>query len=125
VRSQENGPCENTKVFAEMCVPGEEITRLYYAFVRVFSNGWSVGTNPNMLVDWEAPSGQKLAFPVGFQVGKVRKLGKLPVKFDAQVQYFAVRPQVYGPKWNLQFQITPILPALIGRKRRGGIPPCV
>jgi hypothetical protein len=89
---------------------------LYYAFVYVFSNGWSIGTNPNMFVNWEAPNGNKVAFPVGFQVGKLRKLGILPVKFDVQVQYFAVRPQVNAPKWNLQLQITPILPALIGRK---------
>lgn len=89
---------------------------LYYAFVWVFSNGWSVGTNPNMFVDWEAPSGNKVAFPVGFQVGKVRKLGILPVKFDVQVQYFPVRPQVGGPRWNLQLQVTPILPGLTKRK---------
>jgi Putative MetA-pathway of phenol degradation len=89
---------------------------LIYAFVHTFPNGWTVGTNPNMLVDWEASSGNKVSFPVGLQVGKLRKLGPMPVKFDLQVQYYAVRPQVYGPKWNLQLQITPILPALIGRK---------
>jgi hypothetical protein len=64
-----------------------------------------------------ASRGNKVAFPVGLQVGKLRKLGPLPVKFDVQVQYYAVRPRVYGPKWNLQFQITPILPALIKRTR--------
>ena len=50
---------------------------LYYAFVWVYSNGWSVGTNPSMSVDWEASSGNKVAFPVGLQVGKLRKLGPL------------------------------------------------
>jgi hypothetical protein len=90
---------------------------LYYAFVHVYSNGWSLGTNPSMSVDWEASRGNKLAFPVGLQIGKLRKLGPLPVKFDLQAQYYAVRPQVYGPKWNLQLQITPILPSLIGRNR--------
>ena len=89
---------------------------LYYAFVWVYSNGWSVGTNPSMSVDWEAPNGNKVAFPVGLQVGKLRKLGLLPVKFDVQAQYYVVRPQVNSAKWNLQLQITPILPALIGRK---------
>jgi hypothetical protein len=89
---------------------------LYYAFVHVYSNGWSVGTNPSVTVDWEASRGNKLAFPVGLQIGKLRKLGPMPVKFDLQAQYYAVRPQVYGPKWNLQLQITPILPALVGRK---------
>jgi hypothetical protein len=89
---------------------------LIYAFVRTLPNGWTVGTNPNMLVDWEASSGNKVSFPVGLQVGKLRRLGPMPVKFDLQVQYYAVRPQVNGPKWNLQLQITPILPALIRRK---------
>ena len=50
---------------------------LYYAFVWVYSNGWSVGTNPSMSVDWEAPNGNKVAFPVGLQVGKLRKLGPM------------------------------------------------
>jgi hypothetical protein len=89
---------------------------LIYAFVRTLPNGWTVGTNPNMFVDWEAPSGNKVSFPVGLQVGKLRKLGPMPVKFDLQVQYYAVHPQVYGSKWNLQLQITPILPALIKHK---------
>jgi hypothetical protein len=52
----------------------------------------------------------------GLQVGKVRKLGPLPMKFDVQFQYFPVRPQVGGPRWNLQLQVTPLLPGLIKRK---------
>ena len=89
---------------------------LIYAFVRTLPNGWTIGTNPNMFVDWEAPSGNKVTFPVGLQVGKLRKLGPMPVKFDLQVQYYAVHPQVYGSKWNVQLQITPILPSLIKHK---------
>ena len=89
---------------------------LIYAFVHTLPNGWTVGTNPDMLVDWEASRGNRLTFPVGLQVGKLHKVGILPVKFDVQVQYYAVRPEVNSPKWNLQFQMTPILPALIGRK---------
>jgi hypothetical protein len=89
---------------------------LIYAFVRTLPNGWTVGTNPNMFVDWEASRGNKVSFPVGLQVGKLRKLGPMPVKFDLQVQYYAVHPQVYGSKWSLQLQITPILPSLIKHK---------
>jgi hypothetical protein len=37
---------------------------LIYAFVRTLPNGWTVGTNPNMFVDWEAPSGNKVSFPL-------------------------------------------------------------
>ena len=38
---------------------------LNYAFVWVYPNGWSVGINPGMFVDWEASKGNKVAFPVG------------------------------------------------------------
>jgi hypothetical protein len=89
---------------------------MYYAFVYAFRDGWSVGTNPAMTVDWQASSGNKVTFPVGVQIGKLRKVGPMPVKFDVQAQYYMVRPGAFAPKWNLQFQVTPILPALIGRK---------
>jgi hypothetical protein len=89
---------------------------LYYAFVHVYQNGWSVGTNPAMTVDWEASRGNRVAFPVGLQVGKLRKIGILPVKFEVQAQYYAVHPQIFGPKWNLQLQMTPIVPGLIKHK---------
>jgi hypothetical protein len=50
----------------------------------------------------------------GLQVGKLRKLGPLPVKFDVQAQYYAVRPS-NGPNWNIQLQITPTISPLIKR----------
>jgi hypothetical protein len=87
-----------------------------WAFVYFLSHGWSLGTNPNALVDWEAPTGSRVTFPLGLQIGKLRTLGHLPVKFDLQVQYYAVRPTAYSPKWSVQLEITPILPALIKAK---------
>jgi hypothetical protein len=86
---------------------------LQYAFVCFLANGWTLGTNPNAQIDWEAPDGEKVAFPIGLQIGKVKRLGRLPVKFDAQVQYYVARPDVHGPRWNLQFMVTPIIPSPI------------
>jgi hypothetical protein len=88
----------------------------FYSFVYFFPKGWSVGTNPNVLVNWEAPSGHRVTFPVGLEIGKLTKLGHMPVKFDVQGQYYPVHEQTYGPKWNLQLQVTPIIPSLIKRK---------
>ena len=88
----------------------------YYSFVYVFSNGWSVGTEPNFGVNWEGTKGNKVSFPVGPQVGKLLKCGPLPVKVELQELYYPVRPDVYGPRWDVQLQVTPILPALIKRK---------
>jgi len=41
--------------------------------------------------------------------------GGLPTLFQLQVQYYPVRPDVAGQKWNVQLQATPTIPALIKR----------
>jgi hypothetical protein len=39
-------------------------------------------------------------------------LGKLPVQFQVAGQYFVERP-TGGPGWNVQLQVTPVIPKLI------------
>jgi hypothetical protein len=84
-----------------------------YAFVYFLRDGWSVGTNPDVFVDWEAKPGNQVTFPMGLQIGKLRKLGPLPIKFDVQAEYYAIHPEVHGSKWGAQLQITPVIPSLI------------
>jgi len=94
-------------------------TLVQYNFTWSFDSGWSVGSNPNFTVNWEAPIGQRVTFPVGLQVGKLLHAGPMPVKVDLQAMYYAVRPtQVYGmavpsPKCGFQLQLTPVIPSLI------------
>jgi hypothetical protein len=94
-------------------------TLVQYNFTRSFDNGWSVGSSPNFTVNWEAPRGQRVTFPVGLQVGKLLHAGPMPVKVDLQPTYYAVRPtRIYGtaipsPKWGFQLQLTPVIPSLI------------
>ena len=110
-----------TYVFTQQWFPiggnGKKTNQMstYYSFIYFFSNGWSVGTQPQMLVNWEARRDDRVTFPIGLQVGKLRKAGPLPVKFDLMVQYYPVHTEVYSPKWNLQLQVTPIVPKLIKR----------
>jgi hypothetical protein len=79
---------------------------------RFFGEGWSVGYSGNILADWEAPVRERWTVPVGLSVGKVVMLGKLPVQVQFGAQYFVARP-TGGPEWNLQLQITPVIPRLI------------
>jgi hypothetical protein len=76
---------------------------------RVFQNGWTIGTQPTLSVDWEAPEGERVTFPVGVQVGKMCKCGGTPTLVQVQFQYYAVHPGGAGPKWNVQLQVTPTL----------------
>jgi len=84
-------------------------------FTYFFSNGWSIGTQPDFLVNWQAPRNQRLTFPVGPQVGRLCKCGHTPTLFQLQFQYYPIHPSIYGPKWNIQLQITPTIPRLIKR----------
>ena len=82
-------------------------------FTYFFKNGWNIGTEPNFLVNWQAPRNQRLTFPIGPQVGKMCKCGHTPTLFQLQFEYYPIHPSVYGPKWNIQLQITPTIPSLI------------
>ena len=78
-----------------------------------FGEGWSIGYSGNILADWTAPSEDVWTVPVGLGLGKVVKLGRLPVKIQLAVQYMPVHPRISGQEWNVQLQITPVIPKLI------------
>jgi hypothetical protein len=78
-----------------------------------FGEGWSIGYSGNILANWKAPSGDVWTVPVGLGVGKVVKLGRLPVKLQLSLQYMPVHPKDSGQEWNVQVQVTPVLPKLI------------
>ena len=78
-----------------------------------FGEGWSIGYSGNILADWTAPSEDVWTVPIGVGLGKVVKFGRLPVKIQLAVQYMPVHPRISGQEWNVQVQITPVIPKLI------------
>jgi len=84
-----------------------------FNFTYLFANGWTIGTQPQLSVDGKARDDQGVAFSLGPQLGKMCKCGGLPTLFQLQVQYYPIRPDVGGPKWNIQLQASPTIPALI------------
>ena len=84
-----------------------------FNFTYTFTNGWTLGSQPNLSVDWNARGDDGVAFSIGPQIGKMCKCGGAPTLLQVQVEYYAVRPSGAGPKWNIQLQVTPTIPALI------------
>ena len=78
-----------------------------------FEGGWNVGYSGNITADWEAPSNNRWTVPIGIGGGKVVKFGRLPVKVALAVQYMVTQPSPVGQRWNIQLQLTPVLPKLI------------
>lgn len=75
-------------------------------------SGWYLATSPVITADWEAPSGQQWIVPFGGGVGKLVRLGKLPINMSVSAYYNAVKPDI-GPEWTLRAQATILLPASI------------
>jgi len=78
-----------------------------------FGEGWSFGYSGNILANWNAPSEDVWTVPIGLGLGKVVKFGRLPVKIQLAVQYMPVHPRISGQEWNVQLQVTPVIPKLI------------
>jgi hypothetical protein len=78
-----------------------------------FGEGWSVGYSGNILANMHASDDQMWTVPVGLAIGKVVKLGPLPVKFQVAGQYMPMHPSNFGQEWNVQLQVTPVIPKLV------------
>jgi hypothetical protein len=74
-------------------------------------DGWYLSSAPIITADWEATSGNTWTVPVGGGVGKLFRLGKLPINMQLQA-YSNVEQPDFGPDWQLRFQIQFLLPGL-------------
>jgi hypothetical protein len=92
--------------------PGTNQANIQYFIQYLFGDHWQIGMAPNILVDWKADQGQRFTVPVGLGIGKLVKIGPLPVKFTLEGDYMAVNPDDFGQRYGVRFQIIPVLPAL-------------
>jgi len=74
--------------------------------------GWAVGTQPIMTYDWE---NSDWTIPLNLYISKTVVLGKMPFKFDLDINYYVEQPDAFGPEWMVGFNITPIVPNFIER----------
>ncbi len=85
-------------------------TDIQYLIRRnIEGKGMSVGVGPTVTVNWNAPSGEKLTFPIGLGVVKMVKIADRPVKIKLEPQYNIIRPSHYATSWIFRLQITPVI----------------
>jgi hypothetical protein len=85
------------------------VTAGQYFYAVGLGKGWQIAAGPNFSYDWLADSDQALTLPLGIGMAKTVKFGATPVKFEAQVQYFAKQPDAFGPEWLLKFSVIPVI----------------
>ncbi len=71
--------------------------------------GWYLTSSPIITANWEAHAGDTWTVPVGAGVGKLFKVGKLPINTSLQAYYNAERP-TFASDWQLRFQVQFLLP---------------
>ncbi|HTY43490.1 MAG TPA: hypothetical protein VMH79_16590 [Thermoanaerobaculia bacterium] len=52
--------------------------------------------------------------------GRIFKFGRLPVKIQLAGQYIVTQPDPFGQLWNIQIQLTPVLPKLSSERAVAG-----
>ena len=74
-----------------------------------FKSGWYIQTDPTITYDWSAVPRQALTLPVGFDIGKVVKIGGRDVSLQAGA-YDAVKNPAGTARWIIRTQITLLFP---------------
>jgi hypothetical protein len=82
--------------------------------IQPFSNynlpdGWYLSTSPVISSNWSADSDNQWTVPLGGGIGKILKIGKMPVNAQVKAYYNVEKPD-NGADWQLQFQIQLLFP---------------
>ena len=85
---------------------------IQYFLWRSLGDGWQVGTAPNITYNSKASGKDAWQVPIGIGFQKVTHFGKMPVRFTLETQYYVKHTDSFGPRWNIRFAITPVIPAL-------------
>jgi hypothetical protein len=72
--------------------------------------GWYLTSQPIITANWNADNANRWTVPVGGGVGRVFRIGKLPINANFHGYYNAVKPDNIGPEWSLRFTLQFMFP---------------
>ena len=78
-------------------------------FVYLLKDGWQVTSSPLFSYDHEASSGNQWTIPLGLGVSKIAIIKGRPWQFGIEYQYYVESPDVFGPDWQIQFIVSPVV----------------
>jgi hypothetical protein len=94
----------------------KDVNKLSFQYFLTYAglpNHWQLNMSPTITYDRKADGGNAWAVPIGLGLGKMVKFGKLPVKIQAEYNYYVVHPDNFGPRHLFTLKITPVIPALV------------
>jgi hypothetical protein len=92
-------------------VANDNLSQLYIQYFINYNlpNSWYLSSAPIVTANWKAESGNQWIVPFGGTVGKLFKLGKLPINAQAGAFYNVVKPDD-GADWQTRFQLQFLFP---------------
>jgi hypothetical protein len=85
----------------------------YFVTYLGLPNHWQLNMSPTITYNRKASGPDAWAVPIGIGVGKMVKMGKVPVKLQLEFDAYPIRPDSFGPRYSIVFKLTPVIPALI------------
>jgi hypothetical protein len=83
---------------------------LFQPFINYnLPSGVYLTTSPVITANWEADSGDRWTVPLGGGLGKILRLGKLPVNTQVAFYFNVEHPEV-GPEWQTRVQFQFLFP---------------
>ena len=79
-------------------------TDMQYFIVRNLPNAWQLRASPHITYDWSAKKDNRLTLPVGLGVGKMLKIGPMPVMLMLEYQKTLISPDDIGNDSTIMFQ---------------------
>ncbi len=77
--------------------------------IYTFPSAWSVESAPLITADWKADQDNRWTVPLGAGVGKIVRLGKLPLSTSIDAYYNVTHPD-HAAKWQLRIRIQLLFP---------------
>lgn len=84
--------------------------------LKYLSDGWTVGSQPKLLYDWE---GDQATIPLNVVLRKVTKFGSLPLQVSGEFDWFVEKNDTFGPEFAFTISITPVVPNFIYNAFKG------
>jgi len=77
---------------------------LQYFIIYHLPDAWQLRASPHVTVNWNAEKDNKLTLPVALGIGKMLKVGPMPVMLMAEYQKSLITPDNLGKDETLMFQ---------------------
>jgi len=90
-------------------------TDVQYFIVRQLPHAWQLRASPHVTMDWNEDSDNALTLPLAIGIGKMIKIGPMPVMLIMEYQYSIISPDRIGNEQTLMLQANFIIKNPFGK----------